>query len=75
MSRFQPGLDAGRVRRLDQFQKDANRAHARLCGLGERANAQLKYWRILHKLRCGSRRVGCLAKVIHVPQNYEITAG
>jgi hypothetical protein len=25
-------------------QKTANRAHARLCGLGERANAQLKTW-------------------------------
>lgn len=28
-------------------QKDANRAHARLRGPGERANAQLKSWRIL----------------------------
>ena len=33
-------------------QKDANRAHARLRALGERANAQLKSWRILRKLRC-----------------------
>ena len=32
-------------------QKDANRAHARLRGPGERANAQLKSWRILRKLR------------------------
>jgi hypothetical protein len=32
-----------------ESQKDANRAHARLRGPGERANAQLKYWRILHK--------------------------
>lgn len=31
---------------------DANRAHARLRGPGERANAQLKSWRILRKLRC-----------------------
>ena len=30
-------------------QKDANRAHARLRGPGERANAQLKSWRILRK--------------------------
>src|SRR5262249_41253683 len=33
-------------------QKAANRAHARLRGVGERANAQLKTWRILRKLRC-----------------------
>jgi hypothetical protein len=30
----------------------ANRAHARLRTLVERANAQLKSWRILRKLRC-----------------------
>jgi hypothetical protein len=52
-------------------QKDANRAHARLRGPGERANAQLKYWRILHKVRVSPRRVGRLAKAIHVLQNYE----
>lgn len=31
-------------------QKQANRAHAKLRGPGERANAQLKSWRILRKL-------------------------
>jgi hypothetical protein len=56
-------------------QTDANRAHARLRGPGERANAQLKYWRILRKLRVSPRRVGRLAKAIHVLQNYEATAG
>jgi hypothetical protein len=56
-------------------QKDANRAHARLRGPGERANAQLKYWRILHKVRVSPRRIGRLAKAIHVLQNYEATAG
>jgi hypothetical protein len=56
-------------------QKDANRAHARLRGPGERANAQLKQWRILRKLRCCPHRAGQLAKAIHVLQNYEITAG
>jgi hypothetical protein len=56
-------------------QKDANRAHARLRGPGERANAQLKYWRILHKVRVSPRRVGRLAKAIHVLQNYETTTG
>lgn len=58
-----------------ESQKDANRAHARLRGPGERANAQLKTWRILRKLRCCPRRAGRLAKAIHVLQNYEITAG
>jgi hypothetical protein len=33
-------------------QKDANRGHAKLRGPRERANAQLKIWRILRKLRC-----------------------
>lgn len=55
--------------------KDANRAHARLRGPGERANAQLKYWRILRKLRCSTHRAGRLAKAIHVLQNYEATTG
>jgi hypothetical protein len=34
-----------------QSQKDANRAHARLRGPGERANAQLKQWNVLRKYR------------------------
>ena len=58
-----------------ESQKEANRAHARLRGPGERANAQLKQWRILRKLRCCPRRTGRLAKAIHVLQNYETTAG
>jgi hypothetical protein len=62
-------------RKKPQSQTDANRAHARLRGPGERANAQLKYWRILHKVRVSPRRVGRLAKAIHVLQNYEATAG
>ena len=53
-------------------QKAANRAHAKLRGPGERANAQLKSWRILRKLRCCPWRAGQLAKAIHVLQNREI---
>ena len=49
-------------------QKEANRAHARLRALGERANAQLKTWKILTKLRCCPWRAGKLAKAIHVLQ-------
>ena len=54
------------------LQKDANRAHARLRGPGDRANAQLKSWRILRKLRCCPWRAGQLAKAIHVLQAREI---
>jgi hypothetical protein len=49
-------------------QKEANRSHARLRAPGERANAQLKAWRILRKLRCCPWRAGKLAKAILVLQ-------
>jgi DDE superfamily endonuclease/Helix-turn-helix of DDE superfamily endonuclease len=52
-------------------QKEANRAHARLRSPGERANAQLKTWRILRKLRCCPWKAGQLAKAIHVLQTCE----
>ena len=42
-------------------QKEANRAHAKLRAPGERANAQLKAWKILTKLRCCPWRAGKLA--------------
>ena len=57
-----------------ESQKDANRAHARLRGPGERAIAQLKTWRILRKLRCCPHKAGRLAKAIHVLQDREISA-
>ncbi|MFI6504409.1 transposase family protein [Nonomuraea typhae] len=56
-------------------QKQANRAHARLRGPGERANAQLKSWRILRKLRCCPHKAGQLCKAIAVLQNYELARG
>ena len=71
----QPVITPYNGRNKPQSQKDANRAHARLRGPGERANAQLKTWRILRKLRCCPHRAGRLAKAIHVLQNYEVTAG
>jgi hypothetical protein len=49
-------------------QKEANRAHAKLRAPGERANAQLKTWKILAKLRCCPWRAGQLAKAIHALQ-------
>jgi DDE superfamily endonuclease/Helix-turn-helix of DDE superfamily endonuclease len=54
-----------------QSQKDANKAHAQLRAPGERANAQLKTWRVLRKLRCCPWRAGQLAKAIHVLQTRE----
>jgi hypothetical protein len=57
-----------------ESQKNANRAHARLRGPGERANAQLKNWRILRRPRCCPFRVGRIAKAIHTLQLRETTA-
>jgi len=51
--------------------KVANAAHAKLRGPGERANAQLKGWRLLRKLRCCPKRAGQLVKAIHVLQARE----
>jgi acetoin utilization protein AcuC len=61
-----------RGRNKPASQKDANRAHARLRAPGERANAQLKSWRILRKLRCCPWRTGQLAKAIRLLQTREI---
>ena len=62
-----------RGRNKPASQKAANRAHAQLRSPAERANAQLKTWRILRKLRCCPWRAGQLAKAIHVLQTREIT--
>ena len=61
-----------RGRNKPASQKAANSAHARLRAPGERANAQLKTWHILRKLRCCPWRAGQLAKAIHVLQAREI---
>jgi DDE superfamily endonuclease len=58
-----------------ESQKQANKAHAQLRSPGERANAQLKTWHILRKLRCCPWRAGQLAKAIHVSQIREANAG
>ena len=54
-----------------ESQKDANRAHAKLRAPGERANPQLKSWKILRKLRCCPWKAGKIAKAIHVLQMRE----
>jgi hypothetical protein len=58
-----------------ESQKQANKAHAKLRSPGERANAQLKTWHILRKLRCCPWRAGQLVKAIHVLQVREANAG
>jgi hypothetical protein len=58
-----------------ESQRQANRAHARLRGPGERANAQLKSWRILRKLRCSPSKAGHLCKAIAVLQNHRAAQG
>jgi hypothetical protein len=60
-----------RGRNKPASQKAANRAHAQLRSPAERANAQLKTWRILRKLRCCPWQAGQLAKAIHVLQTRE----
>ena len=57
-----------------ESQKAANRAHAKLRAPGERANAQLKAWKILSKLRCCPWRAGQIAKAILVLQAHETKA-
>ncbi|WP_433204946.1 transposase family protein [Nocardia sp. CA-107356] len=59
-------------RNKPESQKQANRAHAKLRGCGERANAQLKSWKVLHKLRCCPHKAGALVKAIHVLQDREL---
>ena len=56
--------DTGRYRPLSPGQKQVNRAHARQRGPGERVNAELKNWRVLHKIRsCPSRASELVAAV------------
>jgi hypothetical protein len=62
-------------RNKPESQKQANRAHAKLRGPGERANAQLRSWKLLRRLRCSSSKAGHLVKAIAVLQNYEVTRG
>ncbi|SDI11332.1 DDE superfamily endonuclease [Sinosporangium album] len=62
-------------KRKPESQKRANRSHSRLRGPGERANAQLKSWRILRKLRCSPSKAGHMCKAIAVLQNYEVARG
>ncbi|WP_425582168.1 hypothetical protein [Streptosporangium carneum] len=54
-------------------QKQANRSHAGLRSLGERADAQLKSWKILREPRCGPGRAGHLCEALAVLRNHRAT--
>ena len=56
--------DTGRYRPLSRAQKQVNTAHARLRGPGERANAQLKSWKILRKIRSSPNRATTLVQAV-----------
>jgi len=56
--------DTARYRRLSNNQKAVNTAHARQRGPGERANAQLKSWKVLRKIRGSPLRATALVQVV-----------
>lgn len=56
--------DTGRYRRLSRAQKEVNTAHARRRGPGERANAEIKNWRILRKIRSSPSQGTTLVKAV-----------
>ena len=58
--------ETGERRRLSSNQKAVNSAHARQRGPGERANAQLKSWKILRRIRCCPHRATSLVKAVLV---------
>ena len=52
-------------------QKAVNRAHARIRAIGERANATLKTWKLLTKLRSCPRRATAIVQAILVLHHVE----
>jgi DDE superfamily endonuclease len=56
---------------LSRNQKAVNRAHAKIRGIGERATATLKTWKLLAKLHCCPQRATQLVAAILVLQHVE----
>ncbi|MFI6333231.1 transposase family protein [Micromonospora chersina] len=56
---------------MSRRQKTVNRAHARTRARGERANATLRTWKILAKLRCCPRRATAIVQAILVLHHVE----
>jgi hypothetical protein len=57
--------------KLSRRQKAVNRSHARIRAIGERANATLKGWKVLVKLRCYPRRATAIVQAILVLHHVE----
>ncbi|GIF01668.1 transposase family protein [Paractinoplanes rishiriensis] len=57
--------------KLSAWQKKVNRAHARTRAIGERANATIKTWKILTKLRCSPHRATPIVQAILVLHHVE----
>ena len=57
--------------KLSAWQKKVNRAHTRIRAIGERANATLKTWKILTKLRCSPHRATAIVQAILVLHHVE----
>jgi hypothetical protein len=58
--------------KLSAWQKKVNRAHARIRAIGERANATLKTWKVLNRLRCSPHRATAIVQatlVLHHVEN------
>ena len=53
---------------LSRNQKAVNRSHAKIRGIGERANATLKTWKVLTRLHCCPQRATALLNAIFVLQ-------
>ncbi|GAB3677610.1 hypothetical protein GCM10027597_18620 [Saccharopolyspora tripterygii] len=62
-----------RRRRLSANEKAVNTAHARLRGPGERANAQLKSWKILRKVRSSPRLATRLVNAVRSDTHTALT--
>jgi len=56
--------ETGRYRRLSRSQKQVNTAHARQRGPGERANAELKNWKVLRQIRSSPSRANELVAAV-----------
>lgn len=60
--------------KLPRWQKEGNRAHAPIRAIGERANATLKTWKALTKLRCCPHRATAILQAILVLHHVESPA-
>ena len=58
--------NSGQRRRLSVSQREVNAAHAAQRGPGERANAELKSWKVLRKIRCCPHRTTALVNAVQV---------